>query len=511
MKKVLSVLLGRMSLVTVLVVVQAALSALAISYLSTQMLPLHVVLVLFSLLVVFWIGAKEDNPTYKLAWIVPIMLFPLFGGLFYLLWGNKKMPKRDRLRMLGYYRTQPSLFARQDGHEQELARWDPHLARVADYIFRTSGFPLEDSTQADYYPLGDDLFEPMVEDLRRARKFILMEYFIIEPGIMWDTILEVLKERAAAGVEVLLLYDDVGCLLTLPKEYRRQLQQSGIRTRVFNPFRARLTPAVNYRDHRKICVVDGNVGYCGGINLADEYINRKVRFGHWKDTAVRLEGAGVWNLTLMFFQTWRYLEQRETGQTAPLDWYRPTVFPKGEGFVQPFGDSPLDRDNVAENSYLQLINRATRYVYITTPYLVLDNEVITALTVAAKSGVDVRIITPHIADKWYVHAVTRSAYPRLVRAGVKIYEYLPGFIHAKMIVSDDRVAMVGTTNMDYRSFYLHFECGVFFYGGTVVEKVRRDIESTLRLCHRFTLEEVRRIPARIRLARMILNLFAPLM
>ena len=195
MKKVLSVLLGRMSLVTVLVVVQAALSALAISYLSTQMLPLHVVLVLFSLLVVFWIGAKEDNPTYKLAWIVPIMLFPLFGGLFYLLWGNKKMPKRDRLRMLGYYRTQPSLFARQDGHEQELARWDPHLARVADYIFRTSGFPLEDSTQADYYPLGDDLFEPMVEDLRRARKFILMEYFIIEPGIMWDTILEVLKER----------------------------------------------------------------------------------------------------------------------------------------------------------------------------------------------------------------------------------------------------------------------------------------------------------------------------
>ena len=226
---------------------------------------------------------------------------------------------------------------------------------------------------------------------------------------------------------------------------------------------------------------------------------------------MRLEGAGVWNLTLMFFQIWRYLEQRETGQTAPLDWYRPTVFPKGDGFVQPFGDSPLDRDNVAENSYLQLINRATRYVYITTPYLVLDNEVITALTVAAKSGVDVRIITPHIADKWYVHAVTRSAYPRLVRAGVKIYEYLPGFIHAKMIVSDDRVAMVGTTNMDYRSFYLHFECGVFFYGGTVVEKVRRDIESTLRLCHRFTLEEVRRIPARIRLARMILNLFAPLM
>ena len=198
MKKVLSVLLGRMSLVTVLVVVQAALSALAISYLSTQMLPLHVVLVLFSLLVVFWIGAKEDNPTYKLAWIVPIMLFPLFGGLFYLLWG-KKMPKRDRLRMLGYYRTQPSLFARQDGHEQELARWDPHLARVADYIFRTSGFPLEDSTQADYYPLGDDLFEPMVEDLRRARKFILMEYFIIEPGVMWDTILEVLKERAACS------------------------------------------------------------------------------------------------------------------------------------------------------------------------------------------------------------------------------------------------------------------------------------------------------------------------
>ena len=508
MKKLLSVLLGRMSLVTLLALVQTALSALAITYLSTQMLPLHFILVFLSLLVVFWISSKEDNPTYKIAWIVPIMLLPLFGGLFYLLWGNKKMPKKDRLRMLDYYRRQPELFASQSGHEQELARQEPQLARVADYIFRTSGFPLETNTSADYYPLGDDLFEPMVEELRRARKFILMEYFIIEPGVMWDTILEVLRERAAAGVEVYLLYDDVGCLLTLPKDYRRQLIASGIRTRVFNPFRARLTPAVNYRDHRKICVVDGNVGFCGGINLADEYINRKMRFGHWKDTAVRLEGAGVWNMTLMFFQLWRYLDQREDGS---LDWYRPTVFPKTDGFVQAFGDSPLDRDNVAENSYLHLINRATRYVYITTPYLILDNEVVTALTVAAKSGVDVQIITPHIADKWYVHAVTRSTYPQLVRAGVKIYEYLPGFIHAKMIVSDDKVAMVGTTNMDYRSFYLHFECGVFFYGGSVVEKVRRDIENTIGLSQRFTPEMADRVPAGTRLLRMVLNLFAPLM
>ena len=508
MKKILSVLLGRMSLVTLLAVVQTALSAFAITYLSTQMLPLHFVLVLLSLLVVFWISTREDNPTYKLAWIVPIMLLPLFGGLFYLLWGNKKMPKKDRLQMLDYYRRRPELFAGESRHEEELARQDPQLARVADYIFRTSGFPLEANTQVDYYPLGDDLFGPLLDQLRQAKKFILMEYFIIEPGIMWDAILEVLRERAAAGVEVYLLYDDVGCLLTLPKDYRRQLIASGIRTRVFNPFRARLTPAVNYRDHRKICVVDGNVGFCGGINLADEYINRKTRFGHWKDTAVRLEGAGVWNLTLMFFQLWRYLEQREGGS---LDWYRPTVFPKTDGFVQPFGDSPLDWDNVAENSYLHLINRATRYVYITTPYLILDNEVVTALTVAAKSGVDVRIITPHIADKWYVHAVTRSAYPRLVRAGVKIYEYLPGFIHAKMIVSDDKVAMVGTTNMDYRSFYLHFECGVFLYGGSAVGKVRRDVEATIQLSQRFTPEMADRLPLGTRLVRRVLGLFAPLM
>lgn len=507
-KKLLSMLLSRMTIAVLLVVVQVGFSLFIIAYLSSKAVPIYFFFVLLSFVVVLWINSREDNPTYKLAWIVPIMLVPVFGGLFYLLWGKKTMPKKDRRRMEEYYSTRPELFARQDGHEQQLAEESPQLARLADYLFNTSGFPLENHTTSEYYPLGDDVFQPMMEELRRAKRFILLEYFIIDQGLMWDSILEILKEKAAQGVEVLLIYDDMGCLFTLPLGYDQALGRWGIRVQVFNPFRAKLTPAMNYRDHRKICVVDGNVGFCGGINLADEYINAVEKHGHWKDTVVRLEGEGVWNLTLMFFQIWHYLDQ-DAGYC--LDHYRPTVQMPSDGFVQPYGDSPLDNLNVAESGYLHLINRATRYVYITTPYLILDNEVTTALILAAQSGIDVRIVTPYVPDKWYVHAVTRSTYPRLTRAGVKIYEYLPGFIHAKMIVADDDVAMVGTTNMDYRSFYLHFECGVFFYKGTMVEKVRRDMEATFAVSRQITTEMAQDVPLFTRLVRIVLELFAPMM
>ena len=264
---------------------------------------------------------------------------------------------------------------------------------------------------------------------------------------------------------------------------------------------------MNYRDHRKICVIDGNVGFTGGINLADEYINAYPKHGHWKDTAVMLTGDAVWSLTQMFLQLWEF----NCGEEKDQSLFRPTLCPPSDGYVQPFGDSPLDYDNVAENAYLQIINTASRYVYITTPYLILDNEMITALTVAAKSGIDVRIITPHIADKWFVHIVTQSYYRQLLEEGVKIYEYTPGFIHAKMFVSDDDVAIVGTTNMDFRSFYLHFECGVAFYNSSVIPKVKEDIDKTLAISQEITLDTIKSYPLYRRIAAAFLKMFAPLM
>lgn len=324
---------------------------------------------------------------------------------------------------------------------------------------------------------------------------------------MWDSILKILENKRAHGVEVRILYDDVGCVATLPALYADYLRQKGFQVGVFNPFRPRLNAATNYRDHRKICVIDGNVGFTGGINLADEYINQKEKYGHWKDTAVLLRGEAVQSLTEMFLELWQFT----CHESLSLSDFLPSRSHSCAGFVQPYGDSPLDNFNLAENVYMQILNHAKNYVYITTPYLILDNEMINALCLAAQSGIDVRIITPHIPDKWYVHMVTRSHYSQLLRAGIRIFEYTPGFIHAKMFVSDDSTAIVGTTNVDFRSFYLHFECGVAFYLSPMVSKVKEDFLRTQNICEEITLEKERAVKAPIRILRSLLRAFAPLM
>ncbi|MBS5280291.1 MAG: cardiolipin synthase, partial [Butyricicoccus pullicaecorum] len=315
-------------------------------------------------------------------------------------------------------------------------------------------------------------------------------------------------EKAKQGVEVRIMYDDAGCMSKLPAGYDRYLRSLGIRTVRFNRFIPTLNTYLNYRDHRKITVVDGNVGYMGGANIADEYINRKSPFGHWKDTGVRLMGPGVANMTEMFLQMWEYTTKDRFLDRAR---YMPTVVRSGDGYVQPFYDSPLDDRNVGETVFMHIINRAQRYVYITTPYLILDNEMITALTVAAQSGIDVRIITPGIPDKKLVYRVTRSYYQQLHRAGVKIYEYRPGFLHAKMIVSDDDVAVVGTMNMDFRSFFLHFECGTVLYGGETISEIRDDVLDTMGLSRQIDDEWFRSVPWLASIAASILRLFAPML
>lgn len=461
-----------------------------------------------SVIMVIWLMRKEDNPAYKTAWIVVILVFPLFGGIFYLFWGNTPF---NQAKLRHRFDPRPPRFddaERQPASGQLCMDLSRHAAKCR-YIENITGMPAWSNTSTEYFPLGEDFFHSLMVELREAKQFIFLEYFIIDPGLMWDSILDVLAEKASAGVDVRLIYDDAGTMGKLPSRYEQYIRSRGVRAVRFNRFVPTLNTYLNNRDHRKICVIDGNTAYMGGINLADEYINHVVRFGHWKDTGVCMRGDAAFNATMLFLQMWEF----STGEKIPADTtrFRPTCVQPADGYVQPFGDSPLDRDNVGEAVYMQIISTARRYVYITTPYLVLDNEMLTALTVAAKSGVDVRILTPGIPDKKLVYLVTRSFYPQLFRAGVRLYEYRPGFLHAKMIIADDEIAIVGTMNMDFRSFYMHFECGTVFYANDVVMQAREDIEEVLAVSREIDGEWLRRVSWPTSIAASLLRLFTPLL
>ncbi|HEY8395585.1 MAG TPA: cardiolipin synthase, partial [Bacilli bacterium] len=354
---------------------------------------------------------------------------------------------------------------------------------------------------------GEKFFEALLSELKKAEKFIFLEYFILEEGYMWDKILAILEEKVKQGVDVRLLYDDFGNINRLKYNFKREMIKKGIKTINFNPYRPRLSMFINYRDHRKITVIDGNVGFVGGINLADEYINKKVLFGYWKDASLMLKGEAVWNLTYLFLEMW----QTASSDTFDYEKYYPTQAYPSDGFVQPFGDGPHDNHQTIEMAYMQIINNAKRYVYISTPYLIIDNEIATALKLAALSGVDVRIMMPHIPDKKLVFLISRSYYPELMRAGVKIYEFLPGFLHSKMIIADDEVGIIGTANLDFRSFYLHFEVSCLLYKTTSVLEMRADALKCLEESKLVTFEDLKKIPIFKKILAAILKAFSPLM
>ncbi len=457
----------------------------------------------------------DSNPSYKIVWLVPIMLFPIAGTTIYLLFSKVKFsPKNTALRKSV---RQHYLASLQNGVsvERALTAGERDSAdKQAQYLQRYGNAPLYQNLYTAYFPLGEDKFSSMVTELERAKHFIFLEYFIIEEGIMWDTILDILVRKAKEGVEVRVLYDDMGCLFTLPGGYYKKLQGLGIKARACNTFIPVLSSRFNNRDHRKILVIDGHTGYTGGINLADEYINAYEKHGHWKDCAVMIKGPAVESLTAMFLSFWDTEERIEEDFT--LYGYQRycaelTLPKKDGGFLAPYSSSPLDDELVGENVYLNIISHASDYIYINTPYLIIDHELVVALENAAKQGVDVRIVTPHVADKWYVHLVTQSYYPSLIKAGVKIYEYAPGFIHAKTFLADDCVGTVGTVNLDYRSLYLHFECGVWMYRTDCLSDMKRDYEETLGRCILITKKEMDACPLWKKLLRPILRLFAPLM
>lgn len=511
MKKILQCIFNRMIIVGVLILIQLGLILLVILKLSTYFVYFYIASLLVSMAIVIFLVSKTDNPSYKLAWIIAIMSFPIVGGFFYLIAGSRRLSKRFVRKLEAVFKEIGPHLNQEEGIIEKIEAKDKHAARQVRYIKDYSHYPIYENTITKYLSPGEAFFEVLMSKLEKAKHFIFLEYFIIQEGRMWNTVLEILERKAKQGVEVRLIYDDIGCLKTLPYKYNEVLEKKGIKCKVFNPLAPVLNIMMNNRDHRKITVIDGYMGFVGGINLADEYINEIVKHGHWKDAALYMEGEAVWNLTAMFLETWCFDETvKEDIACFKPHAHHSEAF-ETDGFVQPYGDSPLDHETVGENVYLNLLHKAKEYVYISTPYLVVDNEMVTALILAAKSGVDVRIITPHIEDKWYVHIVTRAYYKQLIEAGIKIYEYAPGFIHSKTVVADDETAIVGSINMDYRSLYLHFECAAWLYESQAVYEVKMDYLETLNACIPISLEDCNKVNLRTRLLRAVLRLFAPLM
>ena len=459
--------------------------------------------------VILHIFNSRGNPDFKLVWMLPILLFPVFGALFYLYISFQPGTGYiyRRLTMLGH---QSKKYLKQNSQQKEkLKQENPQMDGMVSYMMEHGNCPVYGQTSVTYFPLGDDMFPEMLRQIEKAEKFIFMEYFILEEGYMWETILELLKKKVKEGVEVRVLYDGMCVLTLLPSFYPRILEKEGIRCKMFAPIKPLFSSHYNNRDHRKILVIDGKTGFTGGINLADEYINKKERFGHWKDTGLMIQGAAVQKFTCMFLEMWNVSERRDPDYETFLT--APDTDRQDDGYVIPYDVMPYGTERMGKQVYLDILNTACKYVHIMTPYLILDYEMITALTFAAKRGVEVAIIMPHIPDKKYAFALAKTYYNELLEAGVQIWEYEPGFVHAKVFVSDDKKAAVGTVNLDYRSLYHHFECGVFFYGNSEIKKVEEDFQKTKEKSIFITPADYKKLKLTTRLEGKVLRIVAPLM
>lgn len=504
------IVFGRTAVIVLLLLIQVAFLALVVLKLQEKAVYAYGFSLLLSAITVIIVINRPGSPEFKLAWMVPMTIFPVFGVLLYLFVELQVGVRIMNTRLIQVGKEMKPYLMQDAKTQEKLENEDKQMANLAYYVSDKGGFPVFDNSKVEYFPLGEDKFKALVEELEKAQKFIFMEYFIVAEGRMWNTILEILKRKVKEGVEVRFMYDGTCTVSLLPHSYPKKLEAYGIRCKVFNPIKPALSTTQNNRDHRKIVVIDGHTAFTGGINLADEYINEKERFGHWKDTAVMIKGEAVRSFTWMFLQIWDF-DVKNENYDKYLNVKLPETEEKTEGYVLPYGDSPLDDENVGELVYTDILNTARDYVHIMTPYLILDHEMITALTYAARRGVDVKIIMPGIPDKPYAFALGKTYYPELLRAGVKIYQYVPGFVHAKVFVSDDEKAVVGTINLDYRSLYLHFECAALMYKVKEIEKVEKDFQETLKQCREITMEDYKNENMITRFGGRILRLFAPLM
>lgn len=508
MKKLLNRVFSRPVFTAVFILLQLGALLAAILILNEYFAVFYGLSLLLALCLVLRIVNYNGKPDYKIAWIIPILSLPIFGTLLYLVFGRDTLTIRERERM--HVVAEKYVKAMEASEPEAAAKLPADAACTSRYIRSTAITPPFADTETKYLPLGEIMHAEMLQALETAEKFIFLEYYIISPGIMWDSIHRILKQKAAAGVDVRIIYDDWGCMFRLPDGYDRELEAEGIRCCVFSRFKPELSSRFNNRNHRKICVIDGNIGFTGGINISDEYINASPRCGHWLDCGIMLRGRGVYGLTAMFLSMWDVIrhEDDDFSSFAPSEALCKDL--RAPGWVQPFMDTPLDDHAVGENVYLQIINRATQYVYINSPYLIVDNELLTALCTAARSGIDVRIITPAICDSRIVQEITRSYYEPLIRAGVKLYEYTPGMVHAKTFVSDDKVGVVGSINLDYRSLYLHHECAVWMWETSAIGEMKAAYLDEIAKSTFITPEMCREQRRGKRLLRAVLRTLAPL-
>ena len=490
--------------VTVSLLLQLGLLVVIILRFNRYFVTFYSLCVVVSAGVSLFISTRRSKLAYKVAWVVPILIFPLFGGLMYLFLGGGRRPRgptKEEMREI-VRRELPRDIPR------EAESFGPDVLQMVRYLQNAALCPAYTGTETRYFSSGEAWYPVFLEELRSARRYLFLEYFLVAEGSLWEEVLEILVRKAVEGVEVYLLYDGVGSAATLPLHYDRRLEELGIHCRVFRPFRPVLSIHQNNRDHRKLCVIDGVTGFVGGLNLADEYVGRRERFGYWRDNALLLRGQAVWSLAVSFLSMWETAGNREPVDYPP---FRPTLCPKGEGtgIVVPYTDTPLWEDTVSADLILMMVTKAKDHLYLTTPYLILDETLTAALCTAARSGVDVRILTPHIPDKKRVFAVTRSQYPGLLAAGVRVFEFLPGFTHTKTVAADGLYASVGSCNLDYRSLYLQYENGVFLCGSPTVEAVEEDFLAAAARSQEITPEDCRRsLPYRLLCA--IFRLFSPL-
>ncbi len=458
-------------------------------------------------LILLKIVAADDNPDYKIPWMIIVLTIPVVGLMLALIFGSRKLKKKyikrlEALKSLSYQKDDEALL-------ENLKQENPIAVAQAKVLINTADTHLFSNTKQTYFSSGEAYYKSLIEDLKKACKFIYLEYFIIEEGKFWNSILNVLKEKAKQGLDIKVAFDDIGCMSTLPGNYAKQLKRFGIEATPFSRMKGQADNEFNNRNHRKITVIDGIIGYTGGINIADEYINEVERFGHWKDAGIKLEGEAVYELTKLFLVDFGI--NIKSPINVPNDLY-PIVDIKENGYIVPFGDGPkpLYQRRVGKTIIQHMLSTATKYVYITTPYLIIDNELCTALENAAQRDVDVRIIVPHIPDKKIIFNMTRSYYKRLIDAKVKIYEYKPGFIHAKTYIADDKYAIIGTLNLDYRSLVHHFENGIWLYNCNSIKDLKLDIDNTLNKSIEIT-PKMLRTNLLNRFFRSLVRIFAPML
>lgn len=495
----------RCSVVVIGLLLQIFLSLLVYIKLGEFLQIIQISYGIISIIIVLTIIKDSKRLSSDLVWIIVIMLFPIIGTLLYIIL-NKNRNNSKILKNINKNIEEGKKYLIQDKTIQEEIH-SKNLGQL-EYISDFSGFPVTKNNEIKYYPLGDDVYPVMLEELKKATKFIFMEYFIINKGEMWQGILDILKEKAKQGVDVRVIYDDMGSVALLSSKYPKELEKYGIKCILFNKLSPFSGVIMNHRDHRKMTIIDGHTVFSGGINISDEYININSKRGHWKDNGIMVKGEAVWNFTVMFLEIWNAFRNDDNDYTKYKYSFQ-KQYPEN-GFVVPYGESPLDNDVTGEDIYLNIINQSKKYVYIYTPYLIIDTDMINSLILAARRGVDIRIVVPGIPDKKIVYDVTSSYFSALIQGGVKIYKYTQGFVHSKVFLSDDEVATVGTINMDYRSLYLHFECGIYMKDTNVISDIKDDINTTIEKSHEITKKETKYKFSKS-MWQAILRLFAPLM